>query len=243
MQRGISASGKARELFGEFDNQDGLVIAVVFYQSSMIISVRTTGGYSPNPYRSILRRKIPEPVIALLAFVLGIWMWDHYFDEPIGYAVGTEEVALLKVDRDLRFADAMASDPGWLKRIAGAGTTEALRDEALRVFLELERHQSLGPRGIEAYAVIRAEVDGAPVLQTLQRFGISDFEHAGDPQMSGGSWWRAKILQAREDTGETVAPWKEAYQQSLETFGSGRSSLRVDRHYWHWWVRFSCRLR
>ena len=37
-----------------------------------------------NPYRAILRRDYPEPLIALLAFILGIWLWDHYFGKIAG---------------------------------------------------------------------------------------------------------------------------------------------------------------
>lgn len=39
-----------------------------------------------------MRRDIPEPLIALLCFVLGIWLWDHYFGKDAGYAPGTEEM-------------------------------------------------------------------------------------------------------------------------------------------------------
>lgn len=40
---------------------------------------------STNAYRLILARKFPEPFIALLAFVLGVWLWDHYFGKTEGY--------------------------------------------------------------------------------------------------------------------------------------------------------------
>ena len=77
----------------------------------------------------------------MLAFVLGIWMWDRYFSPMIEYPVGTEEVALLKIDRDLRLADAMAEDPAWLRRFAGVEDTMVVRKKARWV---LERASTLG---------------------------------------------------------------------------------------------------
>ena len=71
---------------------------------SAIEILSSTGNRSRNPYLEILRRDYPEPLIALLAFVLGIWLWDHYFGKSQGYEPGTEEVALVKIDRDLRLA-------------------------------------------------------------------------------------------------------------------------------------------
>jgi hypothetical protein len=38
-----------------------------------------------NPYRAILRRDYPWLLNALMILVLGIWMYKHYFTEPIGW--------------------------------------------------------------------------------------------------------------------------------------------------------------
>ena len=69
----------------------------------------------------------------LLAFILGVWLWDHYFGKPAGYPPGTEEIALVKIDRDLRLADAMAADPAWLRWLAGVDEPQAARATAVEV--------------------------------------------------------------------------------------------------------------
>ena len=174
-------------------------------------------GYAANPYRKILRRRIPEPFVALLAFILGIWMWDQYFSEPVEYMIGTEEVALLKIDRDLRLAEAMENDPVWLRKLAGSEETQKLCENALNVLHTLEAQRLIGPRGAEAYAVIRSAVDGTPVLETMMRFGARGVDEPPDPVMRRGSWWRAKVLRANAELGPIHGPWKDAYAESLRT--------------------------
>ena len=104
-----------------------------------------------NPYRTILRREYPEPLIALLAFLLGVWLWDHYFGKPAGYAPGTEQVTLVKIDRDLRLADAMAADPAWLRWLAGVDDPATAREDALVVLQKLSNAGAMGLPGLEAY--------------------------------------------------------------------------------------------
>lgn len=151
----------------------------------------------------------------MLAFVLGIWMWDRYFSPMIEYPVGTEEVALLKIDRDLRLADAMADDPAWLRRFAGVKDTMVVRKEALSVLGDMEAHQVMGPRGMEAYPVIFAAIEGVPVQQMLERLGATGEENAMDPMLQRGSWWRARMIEAgmRGDAPD----WKARYESSLRT--------------------------
>jgi len=153
-----------------------------------------------------------------LAFILGIWMWDHYLvSEPTEYMVGTEEVALLKIDRDLRLAEAMAEDPWWLRKLAGSGETEKLYENALGILQTLEAQRLMGPRSAEAYAVIRSAVDGTPVLETMMRFGAPGLDASPDPVLRRGSWWRAKILRANAELGQISGPWKDSYAESLRT--------------------------
>lgn len=165
----------------------------------------------------ILRKQIPEPIIALLAFILGIWIWDHYLGDPTEIDVGIEDVALLKIDRDLRLSEAMADDPAWLRRFAGSREAEELVKDALSVMQTLEATQRMGSRSIEAYAVLQAQQDGVPVLKMLERFGASHFETTGDPELGRGSWWRAKILSAYEQKGRSFGGWRKAYERSLRT--------------------------
>ena len=151
----------------------------------------------------------------MLAFVLGIWMWDRYFSPMIEYPVGTEEVALLKIDRDLRLADAMAEDPAWLRRFAGVEDTMVVRKKARWVLEGMEAHQVLGPRGMEAYPIILAEIEGVPVRQMVERLGATGEENAVDPALRRGSWWRARMIEAgmRVDASD----WKARYESSLRT--------------------------
>lgn len=78
-----------------------------------------------NPCRAIPRWKHPEPFIALLAFIPGIWLWDHDFVKSAGCALGTEQVALIKIDRALRLAQAMDDASTLLRRLTGAKKSEA----------------------------------------------------------------------------------------------------------------------
>ncbi len=185
-------------------------------ECSFISTVRTNNGSPANPYRRVLRKNFPEPVIALLAFVLGIWMWDHYLSPMVEYPVGTEELALLKIDRDLRLADAMEKDPAWLRRFVGLEDTAEVRKNALYALETLEVNQAMGPRSIEAYPVVRAEVEGVPVGQMIERLGGSSAGGPADPGSKRGSWWSAKMIEAgiRENPS---ADWRERYESSLRT--------------------------
>ena len=183
----------------------------------LIKKTGTAGRQGPgNPYRAILRRDYPEPFIALLAFILGIWLWDHYFGEVAGYAPGTEQVALVKIDRDLRLADVMADDPRWLKLLAGAGEPEETRRDALEVFGKLAKERALGPRGIEAFAVVKAVQEGLPprdvLAQVMQGEMISDFaQTSADLVNHRGTWWHAKLIESWEKNTRPVAHWRQVF--------------------------------
>lgn len=144
-------------------------------------------------------------------------MWDHYFSEPAEYVAGTEEVALLKIDRDLRLAEAMAGDPVWLRKLAGSEKTQELGEDSLGILETLEAQRMMGPRAAEAYAVIRSVVDGTPVLETMMRFGVPGLDVSPDPVLRQGSWWRARVLRANAELGQIHGPWKDAYAESLKT--------------------------
>ena len=172
--------------------------------------------HTGNPYRAILRRDFPEPFIALLAFILGIWLWDHYFGKEAGYAPGTEEVALVKIDRDLRLADAMEEDPPWLKWIASVEDPAVTQQKAIEVFEKLTIDKSISVRGLEAYAIIKAEHDGLPLRETLatalQGQMISDFEKTSfDLANHEGTWWQAKLMGTLEETAKPTVHWRQSY--------------------------------
>ncbi len=177
-----------------------------------------------NPYLAILRRDYPEPLVALLAFILGIWLWDHHFGETSGYEPGTEQIALIKLDRDLRLADAMESDPHWLRWLAGVGSPREVQARALVVFKKLAMEQSLGNQGLEAFSIIRASMGEEDFFQSLgettgghQIPGPSDLSRrlAG----GGGTWWHARLLEVweRERGGfGVVEEWRASYGKVAE---------------------------
>lgn len=169
-----------------------------------------------NPYRAILRREYPEPLIALLAFILGIWLWDQYFRKPEGYPPGTEEIALVKIDRDLRLADAMRGDPKWLKWLTGAGEPVEVRRDALEVFRKLAVDKSITPQGVEAFAIVKAIQGGltlqGSLSQALRGQMISEFQKTSENLAHHhGTWWHAKLIESWEETAPPAAHWREAY--------------------------------
>ncbi len=164
----------------------------------------------------ILRRDYPEPFIALLVFILGIWLWDHYFGKQEGYAPGTEEMALVKIDRDLRLADAMVDDSVWLKWLAGVREPVEVRREAMEALEKLSDAKSISPRGVEAYAIIKAEQDGLPIRQVLGQAlrgqMISDFETTSrDLATHRGTWWHAKLIDSWEEHARPGAHWRQSH--------------------------------
>lgn len=160
-------------------------------------------GVSPqtgkNPYRAILRREIPEPFIALLCFILGIWIWDHYFGKTVGYAPGTEEIALIKIDRDMRLALEMERDPALLRWLAHATTVPEAVEDGIRSLEILIQARSLGPGGHYAYVALLAERDRLPVSTYLHQLSFP----SDDPDSE--NWWNWKIKE--EMTGrEAINP-------------------------------------
>lgn len=134
-----------------------------------------------------MRRDIPEPLIALLWFVLGIWLWDHYFGKEIGYAPGTEQIALIRIDRDMQLAEAMAADPGLLRWLAHARTPDEALADGIRSIEALLAADALGPTGAHAYAAMLAERDAKPVAGYLRQIPFP----SADPDSP--TWWNLKI--------------------------------------------------
>lgn len=150
----------------------------------------------------------------MLVFILGIWLWDHYFGKQESYAPGTEEMALVRIDRDLRLADAMTEDPRWLKWLAGVREPVEVRREALEALERLSDAKSISPRGVEAYAIIKAEQDGLPIRQllgqALQGQMISDFEITSwDLANHQGTWWHAKLIESWEENARPEVHWRQ----------------------------------
>ncbi|MDP3851066.1 MAG: type II CAAX endopeptidase family protein [Luteolibacter sp.] len=157
-------------------------------------------------------------MIALLAFILGIWLWDHYFGKSAGYPPGTEEVALVKIDRDLRLADAMAADPAWLRRIAGVDEPATVRQDALSAMQKLAADDSMSLAGLEAYAVLKARHEKLPLrevlAETMQGQMLSDFvETSGQLANHRSTWWQAEWIEAMEKDTPPASEWRKIYGQ------------------------------
>lgn len=185
-------------------------------RSGPIENPRSKKGGVVNPYRAILRREYPEPLIVLLAFILGIWLWDHYVGKSAGYEPGTEEVALVKIDRDLRLADAMRDDPPWLRKLAGVDEPVVARRRALEVFGKLIKEKAITSQGLEAFAVVKSEQESLPMRevlgQVLEGRIISDFEETSENlARHRGSWWQARWIESWEKNELPSIHWKESY--------------------------------
>lgn len=184
--------------------------------ASVIEILSTSGIRARNPYREILRRDYPEPLIALLAFILGIWLWDHYFGKQQGYEPGTEEVALVKIDRDLRLADAMQGDPEWLRWLAGAETPAQARKHALQALEKLAKEKSITLPGLEAFAIIKAVDSERPIqgvlAEMMQGQQVSDVAATSEALANhGGNWWQAKWIESEEKSMRPVTHWLESF--------------------------------
>jgi membrane protease YdiL (CAAX protease family) len=187
-----------------------------------------------NPYRAILRRDYPEPFIALLAFVLGIWLWDHYFGKAEGYAPGTEEIALVKIDRDLRLADAMSGDPPWLRWMAGAGDPVIVRETSLGALERLAADGSMSVAGLEAYAILKSAHEGLPMrevlAETMQGRTMSDFTEISKAlSQHGGTWWHALRVAELEGGTTPAVEWRDS-------FGADARQLRSRAIFARSWV-------
>ena len=126
-------------------------------------------------------------MIALLCFILGIWLWDSYFGENRGYAPGTEEITLIRLDRNLQLAEAMEKDPPLLRWLAHGHSPEEAVADGIRSLELLISAQTLGPTGFRAYVALLATRDGAPVESYLSQLNIPSDD------TESPNWWNIKI--------------------------------------------------
>ncbi|OYV05798.1 MAG: hypothetical protein CFE26_09695 [Verrucomicrobiales bacterium VVV1] len=186
---------------------------------------------STNAYRQILARKFPEPFIALLAFVLGVWLWDHYFGKNEGYPPGTDQIAMVKLDRDFRLAESMAGDPAWLRNAVGVETPQAVRLTGIVSLKMLHEEKSLGDRASEAMVVAIAEDRGLPLLDTLRQVSGGEdgldlpipYEVLVERLATGqGTWWDRSMLRAYQQE----RPTGPEFAAALKVYDDGTAVLR-----------------
>jgi membrane protease YdiL (CAAX protease family) len=109
-----------------------------------------------NPYRQILRRHVPEPLLALLIFVMGVWLWNNHFGGAIAYDRGDGRVALLKIDRDLRLAEATGHLPPLLLWALAVEDREAVLRRGVRSLDALAVEGALDEDGLYAMLILDA---------------------------------------------------------------------------------------
>ncbi len=174
-----------------------------------------------NPYRQILRRSVPEPVLALLMFFMGVYLWMNHFPPPPevdpahpaeklpGYPPEACGIALNKIDRDLRIAETTEKLPPLLKKVLAIGDLQSTLDESVRSLATLGAENSLN------------DVEGAYALAILDAIRHGRDPLSGpfvDPRLPGppdpkiiikrvaegrDSWWDRRYLQAFGERGAT----------------------------------------
>lgn len=104
--------------------------------------------------------------------LFAIWLIKNHLGENQEYAPGTEGIALVKLDRDLRLSLAMQDDPPILRWVAHAKTKDEARRIGLRTLENLRSHGGLSPLGENAYKTL-AE-GGIAELFTTRNGGSSE---------------------------------------------------------------------
>jgi membrane protease YdiL (CAAX protease family) len=152
-----------------------------------------------NPYRMILRRRMPEPVLALLLFLMGVWLWDNHFGHEMGYEDDACRMALVKIDRDLRLAESAKEFPPWLRTAAGIESLEDTIQISVESLAILGTENALDVEGAYALAILDAMRHGNNPV----RGPFSDPRLPGppDPRIIIGrvadgqdSWWDRQYL-------------------------------------------------
>ena len=130
-----------------------------------------------NPYRALVRRRFSEPLLVLLFFTFGLWLWDNHLGAPRTYAPDALQLALRKVDRDLRLADACQDLPGAFRPLLGIDPlpfTMTRSIEALET-LRLDRSFPAAERAEAAFAVgvlTAAQADANPATGPFRQLGL-----------------------------------------------------------------------
>ena len=174
----------------------------------MLGRIDTRAANAGNPYRQILRRHVPEPVLALLIFVMGVWLWDNHFGDQRGYEDGACRMALIKIDRDLRLAEGMEKLPAFVRSALLIDSVPKTVDSSIRSLAMLGKEGALDQEGAYALAILDALRKG----ENPTRGAFSDLGLPGPPnprliidRVSEGrdAWWDREYLMAFGDFGSS----------------------------------------
>lgn len=189
-----------------------------------------------NPYWQLRRRRFSEPLLFVLIFLLGVYLWDNHLGAPplpptADAKADTWELAFRKADRDLRLAEGTDHLPTWGKPLLGIDdlqSTLADRIAALEPLVRARhRHDETTARSSEmadegAFALgvmIAVHGKGSAANAPFQQLGI--------PGPPPAEEIMARIIEGREHW------WDLAYLESLdlpasEEEASGFASQLVD---------------
>ncbi|MCU0796149.1 MAG: CPBP family intramembrane metalloprotease [Akkermansiaceae bacterium] len=119
-------------------------------------------------------------MILLLLFVVGVWLWQNHFARPVApddplQAATSLDLALRKVDRDLRLADASRHLPGWVRGALDIRPVETVVNDAVGSLPDLARSQHQHGQVIDA-VLVSAQAEFAYAVGVLMAV-----QQGGDP--------------------------------------------------------------
>lgn len=183
-----------------------------------------------NPYRQILRRHFPEPILALLLFLMGVWLWDNHLGHSAGYEADTCRTALLKIDRDLQLAAGAQGMPQILQSLIGIDPAGRTIREGVESLTLLGRAGALDEEGAYALMILHSVQEGknpatAP-FTAVNLPGPPDARNIVQRLAEGrGSWWDRQFLQGVRQAGGP--DYLGASADALERVGQERLVRRA----------------
>lgn len=180
----------------------------------MLSGIDSKTAKAGNPYRHILRRRVPEPVLALLLFVMGVWLWDNHFGEEQGYEEGACRMALIKIDRDLRLAEGMERLPVFVRVALLIDSVPETINSSIRSLVVLGKEKALDQEGAYALAILDALRSG----ENPARGAFTDLGLPGPPDPKAVI---ARVAERRD------AWWDREYLMAFGDFGGSEIALKA----------------
>ena len=190
---------------------------------------RTIHPTRDNPYRKLRRRRFSEPLLLLLLFVLGVWLWDNHLGRPPVPALGgdraeTWELAMRKADRDLRLADGTRDLSPWIQVLLGIDPLAQTLDRQIQSFDLLVRSRH---RHDEDAATREISDEGAYALGVMIAMrgegnaAAAPFAQLGIPEPPTAGEVISRVIDGREHW------WDMAYLEALDVPESEPVAARV----------------